>query len=116
MSSTHLLLVSSPGGNNLVGLVVVPKKPGLLSTAAAVVLSGGVSREKQKPAHFVVLWRNNNTFFLQHWHTYTTTKIHTAPYSILVCHTYDNIYWKKSEMIWNFANNKALSRSSHIEY
>ena len=68
MSSNYAFVASlstSPPGNNFVGLVVVPKKPGLLSTAAAaaVVLSGGVSREKQKPAHFVVLWRNNNTFF-----------------------------------------------------
>ena len=124
MSSNYAFVASlsttSPPGNNFVGLVVVPKNQAssCLSAVAAVVLTQqcGVSREKQKPAHFVVLWRNNNTFFLQHWHTYTTTKIHTAPYSILVCHTYDNIYWKKSEMIWNFANNKALSRSSHIEY
>ena len=118
MSSNYAFVASlstSPPGNNFVGLVVVPKNQAssCLAAVAAVVLSSVVCQEKSKNQPTLWFFGETTTHFFAT--LAYITKIHTAPYSILVCHTY-NICWKKSEMIWNFANNKALSRSSHIEY
>ena len=120
MSSNYAFVASlsttSPPGNNFVGLVVVPKNQAS-SCLSAVVLSSVVCQEKSKNQPTLWFFGETTTHF------FCNIGIHILQQRYILHHT---AYWfailmiifaaKKSEMIWNFANNKALSRSSHIEY